>query len=281
MRAHRASLLLFLFAMTGGAVLVPPPAMARAQSAAAPADARIWIGHAQEIEDFLRTVDIVKIDDLSVGVTKPKKATLPPGGPVPYLVWKDIPPGPYGGAIESYKAEIAAYELDKFLGLNMVPPTVEKLYNGRRGAAVMWASPSKSFKDFGGTGAPTAPAVYADAFGRQLVKAKMFDNLIENLDPNLGNWLVDPAWHLMLIDHSRCFTSAKDMVHVMTYIEPELWKRMQALTEASLQAPLGKWVAAPEIRAIIQRRDKMQQIVDKLVKDKGEAVVFMRTGSGG
>ena len=47
----------------------------------------------------------------------------------------------------------------------------------------------------------------------------MFDNLICNVDPNLGNWLVDPSWNLILIDHTRSFTTKKDMVHQMTRID--------------------------------------------------------------
>ena len=30
----------------------------------------------------------------------------------------------------------------------------------------------------------------------------MFDNLIGNIDPNLGNWLLDEEWNIILIDHS-------------------------------------------------------------------------------
>ena len=53
---------------------------------------------------------------------------------------RDVPQGT-GRA----KSEIAAHELDKLLGLNMVPPTVERRYKGDMGAAVMWCSPTKSF----------------------------------------------------------------------------------------------------------------------------------------
>ena len=52
-----------------------------------------------------------------------------------------------------------------------------------------------------------------------MARAKMFDNLINNRDPNLGNWLVDPAWNLILIDHTRAFAPGKDMVHKMNRIE--------------------------------------------------------------
>lgn len=249
---------------------------AQQASSSAPANAKIWIGRAAEIENYLRTAQVVKLTDLSVGVTHPRKATLAPGGPVDAFAWKVLPPGRYEGFWESYLSEIAAYELDKLLNLNMVPPTVEREYKGERGAAVMWASPTKTFKDFGGKGAPDAPPEYADAFARQLVKAKMFDNLINNTDPNLGNWLVDPSWNVILIDHTRAFTTGNKMIHEMNHIDPDLWARMQALTEASVQTAIGKWLMHGEAKSIIDRRNKMQQIVDDLVKAHGEAFVFMK-----
>ena len=246
------------------------------QPATPPASAKTWIGHAAEIEQFLRTTPIVKMEDLSVGVTHPKKATLPPGGPVQYLAWKAIPPARYSGYWESYLSEIAAYELDKLLQLNMVPPTVEREYKGDKGAAVMWASPTKSFKEFGVKGAPEPPPIYAAAFAKQIAQTKMFDNLINNLDPNQGNWLVDPSWNLILIDHSRAFTGGTRMVHEMMHIDPDLWARMRALDEPTLHAAIGKWPIRGGEKTIIARRDKMQQVIDALVKARGADNVFIR-----
>jgi hypothetical protein len=75
---------------------------------------------------------------------------LATGGLIESMSWKRIKPGRDSGYWESYKSEIAAYELDKFLGLGMIPPTVERRVDGDVGAAVMWASPTQSFKDLGG-----------------------------------------------------------------------------------------------------------------------------------
>ena len=50
------------------------------------------------------------------------RCTLPPGGPVARMAWRPLPPGVHRGFRESYKTEIAAYELDKLLKLDMVPP---------------------------------------------------------------------------------------------------------------------------------------------------------------
>ena len=243
-----------------------------------PVDARIWLGRAAEIETYIRDVQMLSFTTLSVGVTKPQKATLPPGGPCAYLAWKPIQPGLYGGFWESYQNEIAAYELDKVLGLNMIPPTVEKRHRGERGAAIMWVSPSKSFTDLGGAANVKPPPAKVADWNRNIAKAKMFDNLIANIDPNQGNWLVDPAWNLILIDHTRSFTTTKDLTHVMTRVDPDLWAKMQELTEASLKPVIGKLMGGGELRAILQRRDKMKTLIDALVKDKGEAFVFMKDG---
>ena len=256
-------------------VVSPAPVANASQATADPrASAKIWIDRRAELEDYLRAAVVNKLEDIGIGVTKPKRAHLAPGGPVDRMVWKTIAPGMHSGYWESFKSEIAAYELDKLLGLDMIPPTVYRQVDNQPGAAVMWVAPAKSFKDLGGP--PTPPADKAIRWSRQLVQAKMFDNLIANIDPNLGNWLVDPSWNLILIDHTRSFRTQKSMVHALTRIDYDLWERMKALTVESLTPALEKWTGKSEIRAIIERRNRMQIAIDKLVDAKGDAAVFMR-----
>ena len=239
-------------------------------SAQAPANAKIWVDRAPEIESFLKTAEVVGMEELKIGVTRPRRAKLAPGGPVDAMAWKPIRPGRYAGYWESYKSEIAAYELDKFLGLGMIPPTVEKRVNGELGAAVMWASPTQSFKDLGGVPGQGKvagpPSTQIARWMRQLTVAKMFDNLIGNTDPNLGNWLVDPSWNLILIDHTRAFTSTKNLYHQLSAVDAELWAKMAALDEASLTPVVGAWLDKDAIKGMLERRNKMREVVDKLKK---------------
>ena len=244
------------------------------KASTAAASAKTWIDQRAEIEEYLRTVEVVKLVDIGTGVTNPKRGELAPGGPVAAMAWKSIRPGRYNGFWESYKSEIAAYELDKMLELGMIPPTVERRVKNDLGAAVMWATPTRSFKELGGP--PTAPPAHFESWNRQIIRAKMFDNLIYNKDPNLGNWLVDPAWNLILIDHTRALTSGRDIVHKMTRIDADLWERMKGLTEENLTAAIGKWIGRGEIRSILQRRDRMQEIIDKMVDEMGATTVFVR-----
>ena len=239
--------------------------------------AKTWPGREAEIEKYMKTAEILGLEDIQVGVTNPEVAELAPGGPVDRFAWKALTPGIQRGFYESYKAEIAAYELDKLLGLGMVPVKVERQIRGELGAAVMWVAPTESFKELGGT--PTPPTRYLGYWTIQLIRAKMFDCLIYNRDPNEGNWLVDPAWNLMLIDHSRAFTPDDDMAHEdMTRIDRYLWERMQQLDEPILTEALGEWLSDREIRAILERRDRMGEIIDELVEKNGEAAVLMRYG---
>jgi hypothetical protein len=256
-------------------LVIPAPAQPPADASSATQSAKSWVERRAEIEEYLKSAAVTDMEELKVGVTRPKRARLAAGGPVEYIAWKNVPPGRRDGYWESYKSEIAAYELDKLLTLDMVPPTVEKRVQNELGAAVMWCSPTKSFKEMGGV--PTPPPAKAAAWVRQLVRAKMFDNLIGNKDPNLGNWLVDPAWNLLLIDHTRAFATDTTLVHKsMDHIDGDLWDRMKALTLEGVTPVLQPWIGRAEIRMIFERRGRMQQQFEKLIAQKGEASVVIR-----
>jgi len=247
-------------------------AIAQAVAGTAPS-AKTWVGRAAEVEAFLRTAPVTRTEGTSRGVTKPTRAFFAPGGAVASMTWKALPPGHTGGYFESYKSEIAAYEIDKLLDLNMVPPKVERRIDGERGVAVMWVEPAKSFADLGGV--PQPPAAMAEKFTREIIRAKMFHNLAGDIDPNLGNWLVDPAWNIILIDQSRAFTTTTKLVHEMQRIDRPLWNGMRALTEAALSQRLSSWLDRGQIRALLSRRDRLQEQIDRLVRKNGEARVFV------
>jgi hypothetical protein len=231
--------------------------------------AKIWEGRNEEIERFLRTAAIDRIVDVPIGVTRPKRAFLKPGGPVASIAWKVLPPGRKGGYWESYKSEIAAYELDKLLGIGMVPVSVEKEWKHETGAAILWLTPIHPWKEMEHKPKPSH-------WERQVIRMKMFDNLICNKDRNAGNLMVDGAWNLFLIDHSRAFITSNELPVTMGRIDGELWDRMLALDEPTLTATLGKWITRTDIRAMLKRRDRMKLAIDKLVKTSGERAVFVR-----
>jgi hypothetical protein len=236
---------------------------------AASESSRQWLGQEQRIEEHLKTATITTIEDIGTGVTRPRRAFLSPSEPVASLAWKVLPPGRRGGYWESYKSEIAAYELDRLLNMHMVPPAVERRIGDETGAAVMWVTGMKSVKELGGK----VPG--GVDWGKPIRQMQMFDNLIRNIDRNAGNILIGRPGDLILIDHSRAFTADKKLQNKMERVDAELWERMQALTRESLTRALGGWLDEAAITAIITRRDAMAAEVDKLIAKKGRALVLI------
>jgi Phosphatidylinositol 3- and 4-kinase len=245
-------------------VLALPQAEAQPKPAVC---SNIWHDRTAEFEDYLRTAKVEKIADIPVGVTRPRRAYLAPGGLVSSFAWKPIKPGLQSGYFESYKSEIAAYELDKLLGLNMVPVVVERRHDGDLGAAVMWVEGVRSWES-------VLPLPKPATWGFQLARMKMLDDLIGNSDRNKGNLLVDADWHVFLIDHSRAFATDLKLPQELQNIDRKLWERMLALDEPGVKASLGAWLDSRQIQALIRRRDAMKKKIDALVAKHGNAVFF-------
>lgn len=228
----------------------------------------VWAGHESEIEQLLKEGKVAKLEDIPVGVTKPQRATLE-SSPMRFA-WKPLMPGYSRGFMESYKAEIAAYRLDRMLDLNMVPPIVERNMNGRNGAAVLWVENTR------GWSVEKPPQGPEPKWSLQLTRMKMFDLLIANIDRNQGNLIYDHDWHLFLIDHSRAFTGKKDLKGMaeLGRVDRKLWEKMAALTLEELDRGLEKWVGNNEKKALLARRDVMAKNIAAMVAKRGEQSVF-------
>lgn len=83
------------------------------------------IAQREQWEEFLKTADIVKVEDIDEGVTKPWKVYLKKGDLEKQAAFK-YARGMLYGYEEGWQYEIAAYRMDKILELNMIPPAVER-----------------------------------------------------------------------------------------------------------------------------------------------------------
>jgi hypothetical protein len=217
--------------------------------------AKIWVGRYQEIEEYLRTAECVNMEALRFVA----RCTLRPGGPVARMAWRPLPPGIHEGFWQSYKAEIAAYELDKLLKMDMVPPTVERQLQGNNGGAQLWVENVFEVKAGESPGASNR----AD-WETQLLRMTMFDDLIGNQDRNRGNMLRDAWWNLILLDHSRAFGAGTELPHKLSRIDEGYWSRIESLTRDQLDGALHQWLGENEIRAILDRRERMRVAIRSL-----------------
>jgi hypothetical protein len=246
----------------------PLPATADATAAKS---AKVWIGHSDEYAEYLRTAAIAKLESVPIGVTKPERAVFAPGGLASHAAVKHLPPGNRSGFWESYKSEIAAYELDKLLGMDMVPPTVERRVGHDLASVQLWVENCRLLKELDQSKCPN-PTDWA----KQVCRQRVFDNLAANIDRNQGNLLVDEAWNMILIDHSRAFASDRMPFEKDTArIDRAFFDRLKALDEAALMQHVRPWLLSDrEVRGILKRRDKIVARFEALARERGEAVVF-------
>ncbi len=236
-----------------------------------------------EIEHFLRTAQVTKSKLLGTGVTRPRKLTLTDGKVVRNGIFKTIDEHRTGmtqlstrGEVDfkdSWKYEVAAYELDKMLGIGMVPVTVEREVERERGSLQIWIDNAMTEADR--VKKKLSPPD-AEAWNRTIFKVRAFDELIFNFDRNLGNLLVGPDWKLYMIDHTRSFKVFKELKSPdgLTRFSVSLMEAMKKLDKATLKEKCGSYLTGPEIEGMFARRDKILEIYARRVAEKGASITF-------
>ena len=241
-------------------------------------------------EGFLLTADIVRFELIGEGVTKPFKLYLKKGEVESKAAWKN-PSGEMGGFLEGWQYEIAADRRDKLTGLNMVPPAVEREFQGKKGALVLWAENKYSLLKLVEEGI-RIPDSALEHTEKMKWLARAWDSLIANEDRTQQNYLYTEDWRIILFDHSRSFRSEGEFVKrlmngrngikVSAQGAPYIFRRLprlfvdkvRALTFADIKAAVGTTLKDGEIKAILARRELLLKEIALMIQEQGEAAVL-------
>jgi len=236
-----------------------------------------------EVEKFLLQAKITRFQDLPEGVTLPKKATLEFEGMKGFGVYKTIDEGPVPSkqldrAVElqfqdSWKTEVAAYELDKLIGLGMVPATVERTVDGKHGSMQFFVDSKMTEADRLKKKISPPNGI---TWNQQVAKLRLWDNLIYNTDRNMGNLLITEDWKIRLIDHSRTFRPFDQLKEPknLTMFSRALLAKLEELNEPLLKEHLGKYLTSYQIQGLLKRRDAILARSKELVAAKGAGGVL-------
>jgi len=236
-----------------------------------------------EKERFLHTARIGSTRLIGQGVTKSSRSMLiegaktheaqiqsidrqlnelyaPDGTPVP---WRD-----------DWRHNIAAYLIDRLLNLNMVPPSVERVANGKRAAFTWWVDDvamvetERQRKEI----LPPNPELW----DRQRALATTFDQLIYNIDRNSGNLVITKDWTLVLIDHTRAFAPNPRLMDRENFerCSRSLFESLKTLDASGLTSATKGYLTKQQIEVMLVRRDLIVKHFQKLISERGEPAVL-------
>jgi hypothetical protein len=242
----------------------------------------------QAAEEFLRTAKVVKLAYYDkVAITDPRVAVLTDGERTHRAQFKDIHQEKrvadlQGGRTyinfkDSYRHEIAAYELDKLLGLDIVPPCVRRRVRGEVGSLCLWIEGTMTEWDRRMVKKIIPPD--AASWNDQASTIRLFQELIYDIDyQNLRNLLVDPEFKVYKIDSGRAFRDdrkLRDEARLHRFSRSFL-QALRRLDPEDVKKRLGPWLSPSQIKGLMARRDCILELAQKRVTEKGEVAVLYR-----
>lgn len=222
-----------------------------------------------ELEEYFRTAEILSSEYIGTGITKPKRVSLENNGIQQDASFKyvDSHPGIQSRNIyvsrnndsDRYFHDVAAYKLDRLLGLQMVPVAELRTIEGDSGMLQDWVDNSINERD------RLEDEVPFTGYCNQTEQYRLrfaFDILIYNEDRNLTNILWSKEdFMLRFIDHTLAFRSStnrpRQYREVNLRISDLLRSKLLQLNEENLSDALLPYLHPRQIEAILERRDNI------------------------
>ena len=175
---------------------------------------------------------------------------------------------------DSYRHEIAAYELDRLLGLDIVPPCVERKIGSKTGSLCFWVEGSMTEAERRERGLqPSDPEWYKG----QLWEIELFQQLIADVDySDLRNLIVDDRLRIHKVDSSMAFDPEPDLLTGLysSHLSRRLINGLENLEKKQLNTVLQPWLHKDQRSALWERRKRILKRAEQLVDDYGEDEVL-------
>lgn len=238
----------------------------------------------EQIKVFLQTAKVINEKASSKGVTQPWRLTLSDGTithdasfqPIDeHASQKKFESGKLEFSfVDSYKYNIAAYQLAELLGVeDMLPVYVERKWQGKTGSLSWWlpVKMDEAERVQKKIGAPDS-----DKWNKQMYRIRIFDELVYDTDANLTNVLIGEDWTIWRVDFSRAFRMSKDLHDPKNLVkcDRQLFEKLKSLTADELTEKTKHYLTKTEVNGVMARRDKIVATFQTLIAQKGENEVL-------
>ncbi len=173
---------------------------------------------------------------------------------------------------DSWNFNLAAYKIDRLIGLNLVPVTVERRWRSALGSFTWWVDDVQM--DEGERLKKKLNSPYPQEWNEEMQLVRLFDQLIYNIDRNLGNLVITNDWTIWAIDHTRAFRTHATLKTPgnIARCDRKVLEGLKALDKATLRKATGEYLQTFEIDSLLKRRD----LIVAMIEQKGPAGVFDR-----
>ena len=268
----------------------PPPAAEAPAPAVAP-EAHVWLDAEgkplpfktdEEVMDFLRTAKVARMKDIPTGVAHPRKALLEKDGLSANAKFSSIQQEKPVATMASGQRELnfrddaifdmAAQEVAKMLGMDNLPPVVQRSIGGDKGILQIWVENTMMERE---RLKEKLPPPNPRQWNNQLQILRIFDNLVYNTDRTQMNILIDKNWKVWLIDHTRAFRQNENLLNKdgMVDIDRGIWEKLQAMNEQTIKDRLKPYLRRFELDGLIKRRQKIIEHYKAEIAKRGESEV--------
>ncbi len=236
---------------------------------------------AAEVEEFLNQAESVSSKRLGKGPTDPLRVLLESDGIRAHACFRRVDKEfrnerlddgrTYHFLRDSFRHELAAYELSELLGLGTVPPVVARRFGGTDGSLQLWLEDTMSEKKRLERKLRPPNAL---EFGRQLWRMQIFDSLVSNIDRNLGNILIDAEWRIWYIDHTRAFARYRSPREPEPGLglDPIFWERLRTVDDSAIRAAIEPYVESFAVDSVVERRrhivDLFEERLDTIARSR-------------
>jgi hypothetical protein len=160
---------------------------------------------------------------------------------------------------------IAGYKIDRLLGLNMVPVSVERRYRSSMAAYTWWLDDVLMDEADRLKKKISPPGEALERWNQEMQLVRLFDQLIANIDRNLGNLMITKDWNIWMIDHTRAFRTNPSLKTPgnISRCDRQVFARLKELDKPTLSKAVGRSLQGYEIEAILKRRDAIVAIIEQ------------------